>query len=72
MPKNVSESVPWLEDKANVIALANTSNENFILDLPTGRYRLDAGRRMLTLRSSLTFAQVKALVDGGKLVVQDA
>jgi hypothetical protein len=71
MPKNVSESVPWLEDKAEIIILANPSPENFIFDLPTGRYRLDAGRRMRTVRSILNFAQVKALVDGGKLTVQD-
>ncbi len=72
MPANVSESVPWLEDKANIIVLANTSKENFIFDLPSGRQRLDAGRRMRTRRSILDFEQVKALVDGGKLTVQDA
>ena len=70
MPENVSASAPWMTNKDDIIFLSNTSQENFIFDLPTGRCRLDAGRRMRTLRSILNFDQVKALVDGGKLVVQ--
>lgn len=70
MPKNVSDSVAWMHPKGDIIVLANTSKENFVLELPSGRYRLDAGRRMRTLRSILNFAQVKALVDGGQLVVE--
>ncbi len=70
MPSNVSESVTWIYPKGDVIVLANTSGENFILDLPTGRYRLDSGRRMRTLNSILKFEQVKALVDSGKLSVE--
>lgn len=70
MPSNVSESVTWTYAKRDVIILANTSTENFILELPTGRYRLDAGRRMRTLNSILKFDQVRALVDDGKLLVE--
>jgi len=70
MPDNVSDSVTWMQPKGDIIVLANTSAENFILDLPTGRYLLDAGRRMRTLRSILNYGQVKALVDGGLLVVE--
>ncbi len=60
----------WQEDPANIIMLANKSKHNFILELPTGRYRLDAGRRMRTLRSILKINQVKDLVDQGQLAIE--
>ena len=41
MPKNVSASTPWMTNKDDIIFLTNTSQENFIFDLPTGRCRLD-------------------------------
>ncbi|MDI9548074.1 MAG: hypothetical protein QM346_10810 [Chloroflexota bacterium] len=60
----------WQENPADIIVLANRSANNFILDLPTGRYRLDAGRKMRTLKSIMDIAQVKQLVDQGDLVVE--
>lgn len=60
----------WLEDPDDIIVLANRSNQNFILDLPAGRYRLDAGRRMRTLRSILKFDSVMELVQAGKLAIE--
>ncbi len=64
------EGIGWIQNKADIIMLANRSGHNFILDLPTGRYRLDAGRRMRTMRSILAIPQVKQLVDQGELVVE--
>jgi hypothetical protein len=60
----------WQENPADIIMLANKSKHNFILELPTGRYRLDAGRRMRTMRSILKIHQVKDLVDQGQLTVE--
>ncbi|MBV7332981.1 hypothetical protein KFU94_33085 [Chloroflexi bacterium TSY] len=60
----------WDESPADIILLTNSSKKNFILELPTGRYRLDAGRRMRTLRSIMKLPQVKALIDDGMLAVE--
>ena len=65
-----ADAVTWLQIPEDVIVLVNRSERNFILDLPTGRYRLDAGRRMRTLRSILSYPQVIALVDEGQLVIE--
>ena len=65
-----TDAVTWHENPEDVIVLVNRSEHNFILDLPAGRYRLDAGRRMRTLRSILSFPQVIALVDEGQLVLE--
>lgn len=64
------DGINWIENKQDIITLANRSAKNFILELPTGRYRLDAGRRMRTMRSILAIPQVKQLVDGGDLAVE--
>ncbi len=63
------DELTWLENMDDVITLVNQSRSNYILDLPTGLYRLDAGRRMRTLRSILNISQVKQLVDSGDLAV---
>jgi hypothetical protein len=60
----------WQENPEDIILLANRSGNNFILELPAGRYRLDAGRRMRTLRSILAVKQIKQLLDEGKLVIE--
>ena len=60
----------WIENPDDIIVLVNNTNRNFILDLPAGRYRLDAGRRMRTLRSILKYRQILALVEDGSLTVQ--
>lgn len=66
-----SNSNTWQENKDDIIMLANRSDKNFILELPAGRYRLDAGRRMRTLRSILNIAQVKELLQQGSLVIEN-
>ena len=60
----------WQENPADIIVIANRTANNYILDLPTGRYRLDAGRKMRTLKSILNIAQVKNLVDQGHLTIE--
>ncbi len=60
----------WQENPDDVILLSNRTKQNFILELPTGRCRLDAGRKLRTLRSILKIGEVKQLVDAGHLVVE--
>ena len=71
MAKRTYDDITWLEDPKDVIVLANRSDRNYILDLPTGQYRLDAGRRMRTLRSILDIGQIRELVSAGQLAVED-
>ncbi|CAN5839527.1 hypothetical protein BH10CHL1_BH10CHL1_22220 [soil metagenome] len=61
----------WQENPDDIIMLANRSHNNYLLELPAGRYRLDAGRRMRTLRSILKIAEVKSLIDEGSLVIEN-
>jgi hypothetical protein len=63
-------STTWQEDPNDVILVSNRTGQNFILELPTGRCRLDAGRKLRTLRSILKIGQVKQLVDAGQLVIE--
>jgi hypothetical protein len=60
----------WQEDPDDVIILVNRSKKNFILEMPSGRCRLDAGRRIRTLRSILNLTQVRALVEEGELRIE--
>ncbi|MFN8446430.1 MAG: hypothetical protein U0175_36905 [Caldilineaceae bacterium] len=60
----------WQERPEDIIMLRNRTQKNFILELPSGRYRLDAGRRMRTLRSILRLPQVKQLFDQGELAIE--
>lgn len=70
MSENAKTRTTWMEDPNEIIVLANKSQHNYILELPTGRYRLDAGRRMRTLRSILKIGQVEQLVKEGMLSVE--
>jgi hypothetical protein len=69
MPKKKSQYT-WMTDPDEIIFVVNQSGKNLILDLPAGYYRLDAGRRMQTLRSIVDLPQIKALIDQGKLSVE--
>ena len=71
MAQRSYDDITWLEDPKEVIVLANRSERNFILELPTGLYRLDAGRRMRTLRSILKIGQIQQLVSDGSLEVEE-
>ncbi len=65
-----TDGVTWMENPEDVIVLVNKSQQNFILELPAGRYRLDAGRRMRTLRSILKHESVMELIHAGKLAIE--
>ncbi|MBO9393399.1 hypothetical protein [Caldilinea sp.] len=67
---NMKQEYTWKEDPDDIIVLVNRTNKNLILDLPTGRYRLDAGRRMRTLRSILKYPQIMELVENGSLTLE--
>ncbi|MCY3660890.1 MAG: hypothetical protein OXG36_17940 [Caldilineaceae bacterium] len=68
--KGRRDKLTWTHDKREVVTLSNTSNRNFILELPTGRCRLDAGRRMQTMASLLEQPAIRKLVDQGELTVE--
>jgi hypothetical protein len=69
-PASREEEFTWIENPDDIIVLANRSKQNFILDLPAGRYRLDAGRRMRTLRSILKHESIMELIRGGQLAIE--
>jgi hypothetical protein len=69
MARSSSDGLTWIDNMEDVITLVNNSKSNYILEMPTGMYRLDAGRRMRTLRSILNIVQVQKLVDAGELSV---
>ncbi len=68
--EHVEREYTWRENPDDIIILANRTSRNFILDLPAGRYRLDAGRRMRTLRSILKHQQIMTLVEDGSLAIE--
>lgn len=70
MAKNNGDRLTWVQDPKDVIVLVNRTEKNYVLELATGLYRLDAGRKMRTLRSILNNAQVKKLVDAGSLAIE--
>ncbi len=71
MAKRSYDDITWLEDPKDIIILANRSDKNYILELPTGMYRLDAGRRMRTLRSILNIGQIRELISDGQLALEE-
>ena len=70
MAKPKTDSVTWMQNDGDVITLVNASSNNYVLDLPTGYFRLDAGRRMRTLRSITGIDQVQKLISAGHLRVE--
>ena len=70
MSNNVTGTT-WQEKPGEIITLVNRSANKYILELPSGRYRLDAGRRMRTLRTIMKVQQVKQLIDQGTLVIEN-
>jgi hypothetical protein len=71
MSNNITGNT-WQENPNDIIILVNNSHNNYILDLPSGRYRLDAGRRMRTLRSIMKVQEVKQLIDQGSLSIESS
>jgi hypothetical protein len=62
--------VTWMQNKGDVITLVNKSTRNFILEIPTGRLRLDAGRSVRTMASLASEPRIKELVAKGELAVE--
>jgi len=60
----------WQEKPEDIITLVNHSSNNYILEMPSGRCRLDSGRRLRTLRSVMNIPQVKQLVENGTLGIE--
>jgi hypothetical protein len=61
-------TITWKPD--DIVELRNTSKENFLLDLDSGVMRLDAGRTIRVTGCALELAQVNALVNAGKIKVE--
>jgi hypothetical protein len=61
---------PFTWKPADVIEVTNASDENILLDLDSGRLRLDIGRTTRMTASALEVPQVTALINTGKLKVQ--
>lgn len=60
----------WQENPDDIIILANHSKNNYVIDMPSGRCRLDAGRKIRTLRSIIDIQQVRDLVEEGILTIE--
>lgn len=63
------DKVTWMHNKEELITFVNNSSRNYILELPTGRLRLDAGR---SIKASVNLAadpRIKELVDKGDLTI---
>ena len=63
------DNVTWMQNKGELITLLNESSKNFILDMPTGRLRLDAGRSVKASASLAAEPRIKELIDKGELTV---
>jgi|GEM_PF-2463064 len=57
-------------DVHDVVWLENTGDEHLILDLPSGEFRLDRGRRQRFRQDILRHPQVQALITAGQIRVQ--
>ena len=70
MAKQQYNGNTWQENPDDVILLVNHSSNNYILEMPSGRCRLDAGRTLRTLRSIIKIPQVRDLVEQGVLTIE--
>jgi hypothetical protein len=66
--KTPTAAVTW--DVQDFVWLENASNENFLLDLPSGTLRLDMKRAQRFRTDILGLPQIQALVTEGKLLVR--
>ena len=51
----------------DIVQISNAGDENVLLELPSGLLRLDTGRSLRVTASALQLPQVKALLDAGKI-----
>lgn len=57
----------WRPD--DIVEITNTSKENFLLELPSGTQRLDAGRSISFTGATLDLPGLAELVNAGKISV---
>jgi hypothetical protein len=62
--------IPYTWRPEDVVSVTNTTNENFLLELDSGRLRLDAGRTIRLTGSAMDQQQMVALMNAGKLKVE--
>jgi hypothetical protein len=67
-PKADAPGLTW--EVKDFVWLENTSNENFLLDLPSGTLRLDMKRAQRFRPDILALPQIQTLVTEGKLLVR--
>ena len=65
--KNQSLEYDW--DPQKTVIVRNKSAHNILLDLPTGYFRLDAGRSFGMTRDIADLSQVKDLVTAGEVEI---
>jgi hypothetical protein len=66
----MSNNLPITWKNKNIVAVTNTTDENFLLNLDSGRLRLDAGRTVRVTSRALEHHEVSALISAGKLKIQ--
>jgi hypothetical protein len=62
--------LPYTWKPTDVIEVTNASDENVLLELDSGRLRLDAGRTLRLTASALAVPQLNALVNAGKVKIK--
>jgi hypothetical protein len=67
---SMADSSPITWKPTEVLEITNVSDENFLLQLASGSFRLDAGRVQRFTASVLDVPQVVALANTGKLKVE--
>ena len=67
--KNQSLEYDW--DPQKIVVVRNKSTHNILLDLPTGYFRLDAGRSFGMTPDIADVQQVKDLVAAGQIEITD-
>jgi hypothetical protein len=61
---------PFTWKPNDIIEVTNASDENILLDLDSGRLRLDVGRMLRLTASALEVPQLTSLANQGKVKVQ--
>ena len=66
----MSNNLPITWKNKDIVEITNVTGENFLLDLDSGRLRLDAGRTIRVTDCALEHHHVNALINAGKLKIQ--
>jgi len=66
----MAQKQPFTWNPTAVVEVANASDENILLELESGRLRLDVGRTLRMTASALQQPQLVALVNTGKVKVK--